>query len=354
MTSTYSIRGEQINPMQQKIVAGLQAKSSYPHKISKKIKLEETHVSWIFLTGSYAYKIKKQLKFGNVLDFSTLELRKRCCQREVRLNKILCNDMYQEVVKIIQEDRSKDNYNFNVRITDQKHKGKALEYAVKMLEIPQKFRMDNLISCNKVNLRSIEMLAKSLVRFHCTTPTSTKIKNFGQPKYIKNKIKENFKTLSKLERIDPKFELRLTDFVNDNKNLFYSRIREGKVRDIHGDLYLKNIFIIKNRFYMYDRLEFNDSLRYADIAEDVAHLSMDLDHHKRRDFRKYFVSKYIEKSNDLNLKDVLYFWMCYKACVRAKVSFFHAKNEVASKKIMDHIRESKNLLTLADSYIGLL
>jgi uncharacterized protein len=113
--------------MQQKIVAGLQAESSYPHKISKQIKLEEAHVSWIFLTGSYAYKVKKQLKFGNVLDFSTLELRKRCCQREIRLNKILCNDMYQEVVKIIQEDRSKDNYNFNVRITDQKHKGKALE-----------------------------------------------------------------------------------------------------------------------------------------------------------------------------------------------------------------------------------
>lgn len=195
-----------------------------------------------------------------------------------------------------------------------------------LLEIPQKFRMDNLISCNQVNLRSIEMLAKSLVRFHCTTPTSTKIKNFGQPRYIKNKIKENFKTLSKLERIDPKFELRLTDFVNDNKNLFYSRIREGKVRDIHGDLYLKNIFIINNRFYMYDRLEFNDSLRYADIAEDVAHLSMDLDHHKRRDFQKYFVTKYIEKSNDINLKEVLYFWMCYKAyALELKFLFFTLK-----------------------------
>ena len=105
---------------------------------------------------------------------------------------------------------------------------------------------------------------------------------------------------------------------------------------------------------MYDRLEFNDSLRYADIAEDVAHLSMDLDHHKRTYFRKYFVSKYIQKSNDLDLENVLYFWMCYKACVRAKVSYFHAKNEVGSEEIMDHIRESKELLTLADLYIGLL
>jgi aminoglycoside phosphotransferase family enzyme len=364
MTSTHSIEGERINPIQQKVVAGLQTKSIYPHRVSKKIKLEETHVSWIFLTGSYAYKIKKQLKFGNVLDFSTLGLRKRFCQREVRLNKILCHEMYKEVVKIIQQDRNKgngkhdsssnNNDNFNIRITDQKHNGKALEYAVKMLEIPQKFRMDNLISSNKVNLRSIERLAESLAKFHSTTATSTKIKNYGQPKYIKNKIKENFRTLSKLEKINPKFETMLTNFVKDNKNLFCSRIREGKVRDIHGDLYLKNIFITKNRLYMYDRLEFNDSLRYADIAEDIAHLSMDLDHHKRTDFRKYFVSKYVQKSNDLNLENVLYFWMCYKACVRAKVSFFYAKNEVASEKRMGHIRESKELLTLADSYILLL
>jgi aminoglycoside phosphotransferase family enzyme len=272
--------------------------------------------------------------------------------------------MYKDVVKIIQVDCNKDvdvkhgsrdnNDTFNIRVVDQKHKGKALEYAVKMLEIPQKFRMDNLISSNKVNLKSIEGLAETLAKFHSTTSTSTKIKNYGQPKFIKNKIKENFRTLSKLEKINPKFESTLINFMNDNKDLFYSRIGEGKIRDIHGDLYLKNIFIIKNRFYMYDRLEFNDSLRYADIAEDVAHLSMDLDHHKRTDFRKHFVSKYIEKSNDRNLENVLYFWMCYKACVRAKVSFFHAKNEVASIKIMNHMRESRELLTLADSYIGLL
>jgi aminoglycoside phosphotransferase family enzyme len=166
--------------------------------------------------------------------------------------------MYKEVVKIVQENGNKDNDedssnnngNSNIRITDLKHKGKTLEYAVKMFEIPQKFRMDNLISSNKVILKTIEKLAESLVKFHSTTPTGTKIKNYGQPEFIKKKINENFRTLSKLEKINPKFELKLTHFVKDIKNLFYSRIREDKVRDIHCDLYLKNIFIVKNRFYM--------------------------------------------------------------------------------------------------------
>jgi aminoglycoside phosphotransferase family enzyme len=80
----------------------------------------------------------------------------------------------------------------------------------------------------------------------------------------------------------------------------YSRIREHKIREIDGDLYLKNIFIVpKKKFYLYDRIEFNDSLRYTDVAEDMAHLSMDLDYHKRNDLRKYFISQYINKSEML-------------------------------------------------------
>jgi aminoglycoside phosphotransferase family enzyme len=93
---------------------------------------------------------------------------------------------------------------------------------------------------------------------------------------MKMRIVENFRTLRKLTMIDPKFERTLISFVKNNSRLFYKRIKEGKVREIHGDLYLKNIFII-NKFYLYDRIEFNDSLRYADVAEDVAHLSMDLE-----------------------------------------------------------------------------
>ena len=75
---------------QQKVVFGLKKeKDAFPHKVSK-IRLEETHISWILLTGLYAYKIKKELKFGKVLDFSTLKLRKKFCQKEVILNKVLC------------------------------------------------------------------------------------------------------------------------------------------------------------------------------------------------------------------------------------------------------------------------
>jgi aminoglycoside phosphotransferase family enzyme len=74
----------------------------YPHKVSK-VEVEETHISWVILTGKFAYKIKKELKFGHVLDFSTLSLRKKLCQKEVDINKALCGDMYKGGVKVIKQ-----------------------------------------------------------------------------------------------------------------------------------------------------------------------------------------------------------------------------------------------------------
>ena len=85
---------------------------------------------------------------------------------------------------------------------------------------------------------------------------------------MRMKIVENFRTLTRLTTINPKFERTLISFVKNNSRLFYKRIKEGKIREIHGDLYLKNIFVIRDKFYLYDRIEFNDSLRYADVAEE--------------------------------------------------------------------------------------
>jgi aminoglycoside phosphotransferase family enzyme len=336
---------------QNQVILGLERKDAYPHKVlSSVIKVEETHISWIFLTGLYAYKVKKEVKFGKVLNFSSLRLRKKFCQKEVAINQALCSDMYKGVVKIVKQ-------NGNMRIANLEHKGTPLEYAVKMLEIPQKFRMDNLIAANRVGFSIIKKLTEILVKFHFSTLTNAKIKRYGQPRFMKKKIRENFETLAKLDTanqiVHSKFQKRLNSFITCNKPLFYKRIGEDKIREIHGDLYLRNIFILRNnsRFYLYDRLEFNDSLRYADIAEDVAHLSMDLDYYKRNDLRRYFISKYIERSNDNNLQEMLYFLMCYKACVRAKVSLFRAKTEIISEKRRTQLEESKDLLELAGSYL---
>ncbi len=338
------------------------SRDAYKHQISR-IAVEETHISWVILTGQFAYKIKKALKFGQILDFSTLSLRKKFCQREVEINKVLCGDMYIDVVKIVRQENKKQDDKGGIKVVELNSKGKALDYAVKMLQVPQKFRMDNLLQEGKVTSDTIDKLISILVEFHRSTPTNRRIKNFGRPESMMKKVEENFATLSKLANINFKFERSLKSFINRRTNLFLERIRDDKVRDIHGDLYLKNVFIVPpDKFYLYDRIEFNDSLRYADVAEDVAHLAMDLDVNGRSDLSKRLISGYMFVSRDTNIEDIVHFLMCYKACVRAKVSLFRAKRlddsknnlEQASKRIEQAEEEARRHLQLAESYLEFL
>jgi aminoglycoside phosphotransferase family enzyme len=332
---------EQLN-----IIHQLKNNTAYSHP-AYKIKRLETHISWIFLTGPFTYKIKKDVKFGKVLDFSNLLLRKRYCQRELMLNRILCGDMYQRVVKVIQQN---DIFKF----VELNKKGEPLEYAVKMIEIPQKFRMDNLVKAGVVNKRIIDSLIDILLKFHNSSTTNNKISKYALPKIMRKKLKENFETLTQLGITDITVENnKLDTFLEKNNDLFLQRIKEAKIRDIHGDLYLKNIFIIYNKFYLYDRIEFNDTLRYADVTEDVAHLAMDLDFHQRSDLSKYFIKEYIQKSQDDSMSKLVYFMMCYKACVRAKVSFFRAQEMDTKKKKIIYEQEAKKHLKLAKRYQNL-
>jgi len=307
---------------QLKIISQLKESNSYSHPVYN-IKLLETHISWILLTGPFTYKIKKQIKSGQILDFSNLLLRKKYCNKELMLNKILCGKMYQCVVKVIRENKT-------FKIAELNEKGEPVEYAVKMIEIPQRFRMDNLIQKGKINKKIMESLTDLLINFHNSSPSNNKISRYGLPQVMKYKINENFQTLLQLGKKIPTLENKMNSFLVNNNNLFVQRINESKIRDIHGDLYLTNIFIIENKIYLYDRIEFNDSLRYADIAEDVAHLAMDLEFHNKSDLSKYLIKEYIQKSHDDTLSKIIYFMICYKASVRAKVSFFRSQ-EVNTK-----------------------
>ena len=71
----------------------------YPHPVTEPIQLIQTHISYVLLTGDYAYKLKKPANFG-FLDFSTLEKRQHFCQEELRLNQRGAGELYLEVLPV--------------------------------------------------------------------------------------------------------------------------------------------------------------------------------------------------------------------------------------------------------------
>lgn len=312
----------------------------YPDR-PKEVKSTETHISILFFTGQYVYKLKKPVNFG-FLDFTTLEKRKYFCDQEVRLNRRLSSNLYLGVVEITEDHRK---ISFNGR-------GEVIEYAVLMRQIPQGYLMDQLLQKGQVTKEMIRKIAERLALFYSTAETNEYIKSFAKPNRLKEDTDENFlQTKKYIDQTIPKkrFEEilgRTNRFYEDRGRLFERRIIEDRIRDCHGDLRLEHIFWGKE-ILIFDCIEFNERFRYTDVAADLAFLAMDLDYHEREDLSLILIQTYMEKSEDFDLPEILDFYKCYRAYVRGKVESFRLDDLYLSEK------EKEGTLKRAHRYFDL-
>ncbi len=331
-----------MNNGQNQIVEALLKPEAYEDDPGK-IELMQTHISFVFLTRNYVYKVKKAVDLG-FLDFTTLEKRRIFCEKELELNRRLCKDMYLEVVPI--------NKSEIIRIKGQ---GKTIEYAVKMKRMPQETIMSNLLEEHNIDTRVIERLAKIVAEFHSKARTDKQISDFGNSS-IRTNWEENFdQTLEFIDKTVSRENYSLTrrkieGFMKENESLFDKRTAERRIRDCHGDIHSGNIFVT-NGIYIFDAIEFNERIRYTDVAADVGFLAMDLDYRGRPDLSVIFVERYVEYSGDKDLLEVLAFYKCYRAYVRGKVISLKLKDpNVAEIEKIQAVKEAKAYFKLASSY----
>jgi aminoglycoside phosphotransferase family enzyme len=335
--------------VQKQVVEALMKPEAYDEEPGQ-IELTQTHISFVFLTRNFVYKVKKAVDLG-FLDFTTLEKRRFFCEKELELNKRLCGDMYLEVVPI---NRSRSN------IIKIKGEGETVEYAVKMKRMPEEKMMSRLLEEKKVDSKLIDKIAKIIAEFHSKAETNRRISKFGSLVIIETNWKENFeqtrefvgKTISATnfkfigERID--------DFMKDTVSFFEKRMAEGRIRDCHGDIHSGNIFVTDG-IYIFDAIEFNERFRYSDVACDVAFLAMDLDFKERSDLSNFFVERYVKYSGDQELMKLLPFYKCYRAYVRGKVISFKLKDpSVGSEEKKAAMKEAKAYFKLAYTYAKIL
>jgi aminoglycoside phosphotransferase family enzyme len=333
--------------VQKQVVDALMKPEAYDEDPGS-IELVQTHISFVFLTRRFVYKVKKAVDFG-FLDFTTLEKRRFFCEKELELNRRLCGDMYLEVVPINKAD-----------VIKIKGAGETVEYAVKMKRMPQKKMMSKLLEENKVDDKLIKRIAKIIADFHSKAETNRRISEFGSLAIIEANWKENFEQTEEYigkTVLAEEFKLireKVEVFMKRNAPFFEKRIEEGRIRDCHGDIHSGNIFVT-DRIYIFDAIEFNDRFRYSDVAADVAFLAMDLDFRKRRDLSNFFVEKYVRYSGDQELTRLLPFYKCYRAYVRGKVVNFKLQDpNVRSKEKNTAKKEAKAYFKLASTYAKIL
>lgn len=283
----------------------------------KEIRLIQTHISWVFLTGDFVYKIKKPVDFG-FLDFTMLEKRLKFCKRELEINQMFSPEIYIDVLPV-------NKFDHIIKINGP---GETIDYAIKMKQLPQENLMDRLLNKNLIETKTIDKIVDILMEFYSKTQTHSDPYSMGSIETVKFNWGENFKQVRPFlgKTINHKafeaIERKVSEFMEKNSELFGKRLREGKIKWCHGDLHSGNIFVVDDKIYIFDAIEFNERFACSDVASDIAFLSMDLDFRHKKFLSDYFIKKYIEKSGDSEILKLLNFYKCYRAYVRGKVLGF--------------------------------
>lgn len=278
-----------------------------------RVELVQTHVSFIFLTDSHAWKVKKSVDFG-FLDFTTLEKRRFFCHEEVRLNRRLSPHVYLGVVPIVRQGG-------RVVVGGE---GEPFEYAVKMVRLPGELMMDRLLDRDGVTSGKVRELAEVIARFHLAADRGGRIASFGTPEMISSHWRENFDQARRFRgvTVEPEefdfLEGWVERFMTRNHHLFLRRVEEGFIRDCDGDLHAANI-CLTDPVTVFDCIEFNERFRFIDTAADLAFLLMDLDRHGRGDLRETLRSRYVKITGDGGMLPLLPFYQSQRAFIRGKV-----------------------------------
>ena len=287
----------------------------YFHSSLDSIQVLQTHISYIFLTGKYAYKLKKPVNLG-FLDFSTLEKRQYYCQQELALNQPIAPDIYLDVLPITQQGNQ----------LELNGKGEIIDYVLKMHQFPQSALLSVMEKEGQLSESLLVQLGKRVATFHQKATTNDYICQFGKPDQIAEGIHNNYQQTEKyigITQTEKQFQetKAFTDqILQTQSSLLQERVNQGFIRECHGDLHLKNICWWQDKIQLFDRIEFNEPFRFVDVMYDVAFTVMDLEFRGCPALANVFLNYYLEQTGDWEGMQVLPLYLTRQAYVRAKVN----------------------------------
>ena len=310
---------------------------------TRQVDVIETHMSWVFLTERYVYKLKKPVCY-EFLDFSTLVARYQDCQAELQLNRRLAPQVYLNIVPLIIDHSGQLQLGGD---------GEIIDWLVKMLRLPADGMLDMSIKQETVEEADLERVVQHLVHFYRTLP----FVNLSAADYL-------FKLKSNLQMILQELTLyanglpgnlvsylitELISFLQTESDIFDSRIRQGKIIEGHGDLRPEHI-CLKPEVAIIDCLEFNRSLRVLDCADELAFLALECDRLGAAWVGNQLLKLYCCTAQDFPPARLIRFYKAYRACHRAKLAIWHMK-EPGQLKASDWFDRARIYLHLAEKFL---
>jgi len=297
---------------------------AYAHPV-KSVRLIETHISRVLLTGEFAYKLKRPVHYPFV-DLRSAERRAFCCAEEVRLNRRFAPELYLGVSKITAVGG-------RARMGGE---GEAIESAVCMRQFECENGLDRLLATGRVEPGELELFGRNLAAIHAQLPVAQDSQAWGRPDSVVALLRENMAqcvqlaaplgTQSRIRALCESYEA----CVSDSVSWVGIRRNEGRVRECHGDLHARNVVRYAGRLVAFDCIEFDPAFRWIDVAEEIAFLLMDLEARHAPLQAQAFLGGYLTQSGDYQACRLLRMYEIHHALVRAKVAAVEASNASGS------------------------
>jgi len=307
------------------IAAELTRPAAWPFALEH-VELRPTLISQLFFAGERVYKLKRAVDLGYI-DTRAAAERERLCHEEVRLNAPLAPGVHLGVVPVALGDDG------HLHVEGD---GPVVEWAVAMRRLDAERMLARLLERDAVGEADVEAIAELLARFHAGCPTGGEVDAFGAPEAVARVVLDNLAGLAPfavaLDDADWEARGALTPaahaflvaeaegFLAREHALFERRVREGRIRDGHGDLHAENLCRGEAGWIAFDRLEFSRALRCTDVAADLGFVAMDLDERGHPELAERLERAYVARSGDRELPRLSTFYRAYRALVRAKVA----------------------------------
>ncbi|MCP4409181.1 MAG: AAA family ATPase [Gammaproteobacteria bacterium] len=330
-----------------RLITSLLQPAPYPHPVNH-IEMIETHISWVILTGSFVYKIKKPVNLGFV-DYTDLKRREYFCHQELQLNRRLAPKIYLAVVPITGP----------ITQPSVDGDGSAIEFAVKMHQFPQGSLLNRLIENKRLTPELVDHIAHHVAHFHTGIEVAGKDTPYGSPEAVLAPMQQNFSTIrahisnkALLKPLEPLEQWTYSRYQMLETTL-RQRKNQGFIRECHGDMHLGNIALIDKEITIFDGIEFNEQIRWIDVISELAFLVMDLDDRGTPQLGQRLLNHYLQETGDYGGLALLRFYQVYRAMVKAKVNAIRlSQGHLATRQRQDLIRLYRSYTQLAISYTG--
>ena len=330
--------------VQREVVAFLSTSAAYGLPSEMAIERLDTHISIVWLAGARAYKLKRAVQYDYV-DFSTVELRHAACDAEIRLNRRTAPSLYLGVRAVTREADGTLALDGG---------GQPLDWVVEMKRFDQDALFDGLAERNLLELALMDGVADAIARLHAVAEQRSDHGGRQGMAWVVHGNAHAFEEdvgIGSDREIGAAITAAALAAVEDHAGLLEERRLGGSVRVCHGDLHLRNIFLLDGVPTLFDAVEFNDEIACIDVLYDLGFLLMDLWHRGLKSHANAVFNCYLAQTVDLGGILLLPLFLSCRAAVRAKTSATAARMQPQELRTRDMQAATREYLSLAETLL---